>query len=418
MSYDLILADVRTIAGERLDVGLVAGLIVRLARPGTLDGVARLNAGGRLLTPALCDPHLHPDKAYLLEDTPAVTTTLAGAVAQVRALKPHTSVEAIYRRTVRLIDDCLLYGTTAVRIHAEVDPLLGLRSVEAAIAARTALAGRVIVQIVAFPQEGIIEEPGTATLLRQALLAGADVVGGIMYKDADPAAHLDIVCGLAREFHRPLDLHADFCLPAGETALPLVAAKVREYRLQGRVLLGHCTSFAKLAPPLRDRIACELADCGVTVAACPRTDLFLDGTVAPLELLHEHGLETCIASNNVQNPFTPVGVPSLPRVAAVYALIRRLADRDSLTRLTASLWEARGGIGIGAGELKPTMGAAANLCLWDCEMPWHIVARELDPWVVVSNGQVLTGTVYRSDRAYEACDTNPPTPAMPRNAPP
>ena len=129
-----------------------------------------------------------------------------------RAGKPFVTEEAVQEKTLRLLRWCLGFGTTRVRVHAEVDPLLGLRSVQGVLAAREALRGQMRVQVVAFPQEGIVKEPGTLELMREALLMGCDVVGAISYQDPDSRQHLSLAAGLARDFALPLDVHADFCV--------------------------------------------------------------------------------------------------------------------------------------------------------------------------------------------------------------
>jgi cytosine deaminase len=198
------------------------------------------------------------------------------------------------------------------------------------------------------------------------------------------AAHLDAVCGLAREFAAPLDLHADFGIAPEASALPLVAAKVREYGLGGRTLIGHCTTLARLPPNRRDALARDLADSGVALVSLPRTDLYLDGAVAPLEALAACGLPCYLATNNVQNPFTPVGEPSLPAVAQLYALVARLGSRHQLDALACSLWRARVVI-----EPAWREQSARDFCLWDCHYPWQIVARGLAPAAVITGTRLL-----------------------------
>ena len=97
-----------------------------------------------------------------------------------------------------------------MRGHVEVDPIVGLRSLEAVLPLRAEYADRLDLQLCAFAQEGIIQAPGTDALLREALRVGADVVGGCPYNDTDGEAHIDRVFALARELDRDVDFHADF----------------------------------------------------------------------------------------------------------------------------------------------------------------------------------------------------------------
>jgi cytosine deaminase len=347
---------------------------------------ADIDAHGKLLTPGLTDPHLHPDKAFGLEDGTDGATSLLEAIARVRARKPEQTAELIRARTLRLLEWCLALGTTRVRLHAEVDPLLGLRGVEGVLQARAALAGRMHVQLVAFPQEGIVREPGTLELLREALRTGCDVVGAISYQDPDPRQHLELAAELARDFDVQLDVHADSGVPLERSALDLIAEIARQY--QRNVLVGHATTLALMDAGLLERTAAQLASAHVAVCALPRTDLFMDRRVAPLEALRQAGVRTCIGTNNVVNAFTPVGRPSLPSVASVYALTAGVSRAAELDDLATSLWSAAACVGVT--EPRIARGADADVCLWPCAAPWQLVASEAEPELVVVGGAIVS----------------------------
>ena len=251
----LLLTNCRLPEGGLADVLLQGGEIAEVSYPGALQVLAPAHdVAGRLLTPGLTDPHLHPDKAFGLSDDRVPATNVGEAIARLRQRKPLETAEAVYLRTLRLLRLCLGFGTTRVRLHAEVDPLLGLRSVEGVLAARDEMAGQIHAEVVAFPQEGIVKEPGTLELMRQALSMGCDVVGAITYQDPDAGQHLEMAAGLAREFDAPLDVHADFCVPVETSQIEAVAAATLAYGLDGRVTLGHCTTLARMSPAERELI--------------------------------------------------------------------------------------------------------------------------------------------------------------------
>jgi cytosine deaminase len=377
--------------GCRLPDGSEANVILTDGRIATIQRAAidswmgeTIDARGHLLTPGLTDPHLHPDKAFGLEtDSDGGSHTLAEALQRVRAQKSEQTADMIYARTMRLAEWCVALGTTSARVHAEVDPMLGLRSVEGVLQARAALAGRMHLQVVAFPQEGILREPGTFELLREAMRRGCDVVGAISYQDPDARAHLALTASLAREFNAPLDVHVDFGQPVERSALAVLADIAMEYQVA--VLAGHATTLARMSDAQRSVVAQRLADAHVAVCALPRTDLFMDGTVAPLEALNAAGVKTCVGTNNVVNAFTPVGRPSLPSVASVYALTAKVSQRAGLAQLAASLWSASACIGLPQATIAE--GAPADLCLWPCTSAWEIVASEAEPLMVFVRGK-------------------------------
>ncbi|HEV7666771.1 MAG TPA: amidohydrolase family protein, partial [Chloroflexota bacterium] len=291
------LADGRTVdvllRGTRIEAVETAGQFAMSAADNAYD------VRGQLLTPGLTDPHLHPDKAFGLEEDDGSAVSLVEAIRRVRAQKPHQTATMIEARTIRLVDWCLQFGATRARVHAEVDPLLGLRSVEGVLAARDAVAHRFHLEVVAFPQEGIIDEPGTLALLEQAMRLGCDVVGAISYQDADTRAHLESAARLARQFDAPLDIHADFGMPVERSALALIADVSDAFGLTGRITLGHCTTLALMDDEQLERTLARLVETAMKVVCLPRTDLYLDGRVAPLDRLWSAGVPAFVGTNNV-----------------------------------------------------------------------------------------------------------------------
>jgi cytosine deaminase len=393
MANRLALRACRLADGRVVDLVVDSGAIAAIDAPGALPAMEHeLDAAGRLVTPGLADPHLHPDKAFGLDEATGSGHSLTEAIAAVRAQKPSITAAAVRERTLRLLRWCLDCGTTRVRVHAEVDPLLELRSVEGVLAARSELRDKMLVQVVAFPQEGIVREPGTLDLMREAIAMGCDVVGAISYQDPDPVEHLSLTAELAAELHVPLDVHADFGVPASESALGPLVDVVHRFGLERRVAAGHCTTLARMDPPIRAAIAGQLQRAGVTVISLPRTDLFMDGVVAPLEHLRSLGICCHVGTNNVRNAFTPVGRPSLPSVAAVYALAAHAGDKAALDDLARSLWrndlfDSPGDIALGA--------ATAGLCIWPVDEPWRLVTDEPEPDIVIAAGVPVAGRQHR-----------------------
>jgi cytosine deaminase len=382
----LVLSNCRLPDGAAADVLIEGGMLCNIAPSRALAGDTRYDVGGRLLTPGLTDPHLHPDKAYGLAEEADSASDVSQAIQRVRERKPYETADAVRERSLRLLRSCLRLGTTRVRLHAEVDPLLGLRSVEGVLAARRELAGLMRIEVVAFPQEGIVKEPGTLELMREALAMGCDVVGAISYQDLDAREHLMLAGSLAREFGLPLDVHADFCLPPERSQLKTIIEVTRSLEMEGRVTLGHCTTLARIGPEQQQSIARELARSGIKLIVLPRTDLYLDGAIAPLAALKQAGVFCSIASNNIGNAFTPAGRPSLPSVAALYALANREASRPKLDALARSLWQSSEICGV---ESEIETGAAADLALWPVEEPWQLVAEEPEPDMVLVGGEVV-----------------------------
>ena len=315
--FDLVIAACRLApAGQPTDIGIRAGRVAALGDLAEAPARQRLEAEGRLVVPGFVDAHVHLDKAYLLERAPSREGTLAEAIRVTAEAKRTFTVEDIRARARRLLDRAVALGTTAMRGHVEVDPIVGLRSVEAVLPLRAEFADRLDLQVCAFAQEGILQAPGTEELLRAALRAGADLVGGCPYNDTDGAAHIDRVFALAREFDCDVDFHADFADEPVHRHVEVVIDRTERHGWQGRVAIGHLTELAACDEAEQARTARRLRAAGIAVITLPATDLYLMGRrdtrnvrrgLTPVKLLRGAGVTVAAATNNVQNAFTPVG---------------------------------------------------------------------------------------------------------------
>jgi len=207
---DLILEECRLPDGTLADLGCYNG---RVAEDGTLRGRAaarRVPCGGRVVTPGLVESHIHLDKALLSDRTPSVEGTLQEAIRITGEAKRRFTVEDIRARARAVLDMAVRHGTTAMRSHVEVDPIVGLQGLEALLPLKAEYAPALDLQLCAFAQEGILQAPGTEALLEEALRRGADLVGGCPYNDTDANAQIDTIFRLARQFDVDADFHVDF----------------------------------------------------------------------------------------------------------------------------------------------------------------------------------------------------------------
>jgi cytosine deaminase len=317
VEFDLVLAGGRLPpGGERADVGIRAGRIEAIGDLGGRSARRRLDVAGRLVVPGFVDAHVHLDKGYLLDRAPSREGTLAEAIRVTAEAKRGFTVPDIQARARALLDRAVRAGTTAMRGHVEVDPVVGLRGLEAVLPLQAEYADRLDLQLCAFAQEGILHAPGTEALLREALQAGADVIGGCPYNDTDGEAHIERVFALAREFDRDVDFHADFADEPVHRHVEAIIDRTERYAWHRRVAVGHLTELAACDEAEQARIAARLRDAGIGVITLPATDLYLMGRrdgrnvrrgLTPVKRLWAAGVTVAAATNNVQNAFTPVG---------------------------------------------------------------------------------------------------------------
>lgn len=320
---DMIVRRVR-IDDERplVDIGIRDARIAAIEEHVDRAGAEEIDAEGRVALPGFIEPHLHLDKAFLHRRLPARLGTLEEAIRVTGILKAKQERNDVLERSRRIIEMAIANGTTLIRAHPDVDPIQGLIGVETALELREEYRNLIDLQVVAFPQEGILKTDGVLRLMHEALKLGADVVGGCPYNELsweDTRAHIDQVFALAIERGRPVDMHADF---ADETtdqrfaATEYIARKTIETGYQGRVALGHVTSLASLTPERLAPLIELLQAADITIVTLPATDVYLGGrrdtvnqrrAITPVRALTRGGVNVAYSSNNVRNAFTPFG---------------------------------------------------------------------------------------------------------------
>jgi cytosine deaminase len=335
--------------GPLVGIGVTGGLITAIA-PG-LEGpaVRTIDATGAVVLPGLIESHIHLDKALLEARHPRAPSTLRDAIAITAALKRSFTYEDIYARAETVVRWAVRHGVTWMRAHVEVDPIVGLTGIRALCALRNAYRDLVDIQLVAFPQEGIFQAPGTADLLAQAMDEGADVVGGVPYNDRDPEEHLDFVFALASERGVDLDLHVDFSDDPSDCTILSVAARTAALGYQGRVAVGHLTSLGAMSPEVAGEVIARIREAGIHVVALPATDLYLNGRgpvppahrgLTPVRRLLDAGVNVALSSNNVRNAFTPLGRADPLEVAFLLAYAGHMASPADRVRLVKMVTEA------------------------------------------------------------------------------
>jgi len=228
-----------------------------------------------------------------------------------------------------------------MRTHLEVDPGVGLRGLEGVLPLVKQYAWAIELQICVFPQEGLLNNPGTDELMVEAIERGCRVVGGAPYTDSNPSGQIDRIFELAREYDLDIDMHLDFGASAEGMDLDYVCERTKEFRYGGRVAIGHVTKAVSLPMPDFDLMAKRLADAGVALTVLPSTDLYLMGRnhqhdhnvtrgVVPTHKLLHHGVNCSLSSNNILNPFTPFGDCSQIRMANLYANICQVGTKADM----------------------------------------------------------------------------------------
>ena len=388
MTLDLIIQNARPAglsheAASRglTDIGVKAGYISVIGDLSRMSAKQRFDADGQLVCPGLTESHIHLDKACILDRCQISEGTLAEAVEQTSQAKEGFSFDDVYARASRVVQMAITQGTMHLRTFVETDPKAELISFHALRAVQADHAHLIDIQICAFAQEGLTDQPETQALIRQALSLGADLIGGCPYKDSDPEAHIELIFKIAREFDVDVDFHLDFDLDTSGSSIPKVVEVTQRHGYEGRVSIGHVTKLCAMDQHTRTHMIKQLTQAGIALIVLPATDLFLNGRelagprnhqliprgmVNATDLLAAGG-RAAISSNNIQNAFTPFGDASLLRMANLYANVAQLASDDEIQQTFTMITEHPAKILGLTAQIK--VGAPANLLVLEAKNP-------------------------------------------------
>ncbi len=378
---------------RRVDVGVEAGRIVAIeaALPRAAEDY---DAGGRLALPGFVETHIHLDKSCLLDRCQA-EGNLAEAIAEVAGLKRAFTPDDVAARATKTLRKAILNGTTLMRTHCEVDPGVGLRGFEGVKAAIADHRWAIDAEICVFPQEGLLNNPGTEELMVAALRDGATVVGAAPYTDSDPHGQIYRVFALAREYDADIDMHLDFGADTASLDLEHVCKRTEEFGWGGRVAIGHVTKLAYVGPERLAAVGRRLADAGVALTVLPSTDLFLMGRdrdhaqtrgVTPAHRLLAEGVNCSLSTNNVLNPFTPFGDCSLLRMANLYCNICQVGSRRGMFECVEMVTERSAKL-LNRDDYGIAIGNPADLVVLDAPDAATAVAELAQPVVGFKAGR-------------------------------
>lgn len=301
-----LISGARPWGGAAGDVRIADGMITELLPVGAvpLDGETVVEGRDRILLPSFADVHVHLDSTRIglpfrpHTGSPGVWNMMLNDRANWRGAET-----PIAERTTETMGRMIAHGTTSARSYAQVDVDAGLERLHGVLAAKEAHRDRATIEVIAFPQAGLLREEGSFELLEEAMRQGADVVGGIdpCMLDRDPAKHLDLVFGLAERFDAPIDIHLHEPDQLARFSAELIIERTRAHGMSGRVTISHGYGLGQLPKPqlvpLLEQFA-ELDIAWATVAPVPPL---------PTLLLAEHGIRLGLGEDGQRDYWTPYG---------------------------------------------------------------------------------------------------------------
>jgi cytosine/adenosine deaminase-related metal-dependent hydrolase len=367
-----------------------------LVRDGAIDriepsidhpGAEVLDVSARLVLPGLVDAHCHLDKT--LYGGPWVPHSAGDAleerIANDRRRRGELGIPSV-DRIVALLEQMVAAGTSYVRSHTDVDPDVGLRGVEAVRAAEQRLDGRIGVEQVAFPQHGLLINPGTAELLEEALRSGVETIGGIdpAGMDRDPVRHLDVVFDLAARYGARVDLHLHDSGSLGVWELELIVDRTRDAGLAGRVTISHAYGFSQADPASQERLIERLAEAGVTLL----TAAVYSFPVPPIKRLRAAGANVACGHDGICDLWGPYGSGDMLE-RAMHVAYRSTFRRDEDIELALETATYGGARALGLEPYGLAPGAPADLVVVAARTAAEAVVTHPVRDVVLKHGRVV-----------------------------
>jgi cytosine deaminase len=325
-----------------IDVLVASGRIVEVARGIDAATGACVDAGGQLLSPPFVDAHFHMDST-LTYGTPRVNQsgTLLEGIALWGELKPQLTQEAIVERALAYCDWAVARGLLAIRSHVDVcDPRL--LAAEALLHVREKVKPWLDLQLVAFPQDGVLSSAGVLAQLRRALAMGVDVVGGIPHLErttADGTESVKLLCELAASEGRLVDMHCDETDDPQSRHIETLAFHAQRLGLQGRVTGSHLTSMHSMDNYYVSKLIPRIAEAGVAAIANPLINITLQGRhdtypkrrgMTRVPELMAAGINVAFGHDCVMDPWYALGSADMLEVAAMGLHVAQMTSREGM----------------------------------------------------------------------------------------
>lgn len=386
MDGELLITNVHPGGGAATSI-LVRGGRIAAMGSGMPAGPAVLDGGGRIAIPGLVEAHAHLDKTLL--GMPwyrnEVGPRLIDKIDNERAAKRRLGIDA-GRQSARQVVQSIGFGTTHTRTHVDVDTDCGIASIEGVMATRAAYADVMDLQIVAFPQSGLLVRPGTLDLMDRAMALGCEVVGGLdpCAIDRDPKGHLDAVFALAQKYGSGVDIHLHEPGEMGAFSMELIIERTRALGMGGHVVISHAFCLGVPDPTAVDRLVASLAEARIAVMTTGSPSR----PVPAVLKLRAAGVVVGSGSDGIRDTWGPYGNADMLE-RAMFIGMRNNLRRDDEVEQALDICTHGGAAMMGLSDYGLAIGKPADLVLLPGQSLTDAVVSRPRDRIVIKRGAVV-----------------------------
>ncbi len=395
--YDIVIRNARTRKSpdKPVDIAILNG---RIEEMGEVHGKGEIeiDANGGLVTESFVDPHLHMCKVYtfLMIGEESIRLyherSMGGAMTAIELaarVKEKYHESWIYENVKKAALEGLKYGCTAIRAFVDTDTKARLEGIKALLRVRDELKDVMDIQVVAFPQDGVIKDPGADEYCRKALEMGADVVGGIPwieYTDEDSQRHIDIMFEMAKQFDKDVAMLTDDAGDPGLRTTEMLAKKAIREGWKGRVTACHARAMAMYPDPYFRKLVALLRMADMSIISDPHTGPLY----ARIDDLMSSGVNVALGQDDIADAYYPYGRNHMLEVAFLVSHLTwhtKLGDMETLyDMITGNAAKAMRLEGYGLRE-----GCQANLVVFGRKSVYEVLWYQELPRYVISKGKLV-----------------------------
>lgn len=414
---DLILRNAALQDGSKhINIAVDEGVIIECGNSVEYPARQEIDLSERLVIPGFIDPHVHLDIALMnpwskpgRQEAFQLLSDLNEAIEHGRSAFTQQDIQ---QRAGAALELASRHGVTHLRAQCHLDTEIGLKHIEALTQVKENYAGRVTVQIVAFPQQGFWRNPGTLDLYREAFRIGADVMGCASNLDFDASGnvdfikHIDTAFDLAMELDVDIDIHADLGIPESvmldELEIVHIARRTIETGYQGRVTVGHVCALGSALPEVAQQAIQLILDAGISVVSQP--DLYRLGRedthnvrrgLTRVKEMLTAGVNVTYASNNVRDALRPMGNLDPLEEALILSYGAHMDTiKEFNTLLKMSTYHGAKALGLQNYGLEP--GCVADLVVLDAPSPSAAIVGQVEKNYVFKAGRLMASSWVKS----------------------